>query len=388
MGRKTELLTAVKPGFTTISPDRNTVASFDREGRLFSFVKDGRTYRRTLDSTVEVRWRGDDLLPGAGRPRQRKRLAPDDARSVFIAAYDAARSVRSDAAGQLRTRLDREILRWTPELLLGEAERFARVYKPIPILPPDQYLSIVLQATEGCTWNRCTFCTFYQDRPFRVKSAAEFQEHVDGVAALFGRGASMRKSVFLADGNALALSESRLGPMMEKAKNAFPNLPLYSFIDLYSGDAKSVQQWRHLAELGLRRVYIGMETGLDELLAVLNKPGSREELIDFVARLHAAGVAVGLIVMMGIGGASYKQAHAAATVDAIRRMSLNKDKGDLVYLSPFVEQADSAYAQLRQAHGIEPLAENEVEDELRQLALQIRSVGVKAARYDIREFMY
>src|SRR5690606_34806557 len=208
-----DLLAAVKPGFTTISPSRAIVASFDREGRLFSFVEGGLTYRRTLASEVEVRRRDEESRLGGRAPRLRRRLGRAETLAVFARALETAAAVRPLAAGELRRRLEEEILPWTPEALLAEAERFRRVYKPISILPPDQYLSVVLQATEGCTWHRCTCCTFYQDRPFHVKSEDEFQRHVDEVRAFLGRGVLMRKSVFLGDGNALALTQRRLVPL-------------------------------------------------------------------------------------------------------------------------------------------------------------------------------
>lgn len=380
MALEAELLVTLKPAFTTISPRRDEVASFDREGRLYSYFKENVTYRRTLSSTVEVRRRGTD------NSRVRERLDQAEALDLFAQAYDTAAAVYPHADAELRDRLDQEILRWTPKTLLAEADRFHSIYKPITILPPDQYLCIVLQATEGCTWNRCTFCNFYQDRPFRAKTLEEFKAHVEGVKSFFGRGASMRKSLFLADGNALALSQQRIVPMMEVAAQAFPNLPIYSFIDLYTGERRPVDQWRHLRDLGLHRVYIGMETGHDPLLQFLNKPGSQKELIRFVHDLKDAGLLVGLIVMVGVGGQEYREAHAKATYAAIERMPLGQ--GDLIYLSPFIEQLGSSYIEERKSQGLTPMSEEAVEAELTRLAQQFRSLGFKAARYDIREFMY
>lgn len=406
MSSPNELLASVKPAFTNISPARDVVASFDREGRLFSYVAGGRTYRRTLASDVEVRERAVEgpfgrkpsernpaernpsgrTPPGRKPPRVRRRLSRDEAYRLFAEVLQAVEDVLPRTDGELRRRLEEEVLRWTPEALLAEAERFAAVYKPISILPPDQYLTVVLQATEGCTWNKCTFCTFYQDRPFRVKSPDEFRRHIADVKAFLGRGLLMRKSVFLGDGNALALAQRRLLPIMEAVRAAFPAMPIYSFIDVYTGERKSVADWRALAELGLHRVYIGMETGLDELLALINKPGSRDELVDFVLRLKAAGLQVGLIAMIGIGGHQYREAHAAATLETLARLPLGE--GDIVYLSPFIEQPGSGYAALRQSRGLTPMSEDEIEAELDRWARHIRSRGVKAARYDIREFMY
>lgn len=386
MKTKIELLASVKPAFTNISPGRDVVASFDREGRLFSYVEDGLTYRRTMASEVEMRRRGDKARPGRRPPRLRRRLSRAEALDVFARALSVAAAVKPHADGELRRRLEEEILRWTPEALLAEAERFYRIYKPISILPPDQYLSVVLQATEGCTWNRCTFCTFYQDRPFRVKSEDEYRRHIDDVRTFFGRGIMMRKSVFLGDGNALALSQRRLLPIVELTRSAFPDMPIYSFIDVYTGERKSEADWRALVDLGLKRVYIGMETGLDELLRLLNKPGSRAELAEFVETLKAAGLQVGLIVMIGIGGAEYREAHAEATLGTLERLPLGP--GDLVYLSPFIEQPNSEYGRRREANGLTPMGEDEIEDELERWARRLRRLGIKAARYDIREFLY
>ncbi|OUM94008.1 MAG: amino acid ABC transporter substrate-binding protein [Firmicutes bacterium ZCTH02-B6] len=406
-----ELFALAKPGFTTVSPDREKVASFDREGRLYAYYRDGLTYRRALDSSLQARWHapseaatasgaagghdpavptgragGHDAVGGHRPPRQRRWLTRQEAAQVFAEVYELAAQCVAYASRDVRERLETEILRWTPERLLAEEDRFHRVYVPISILPPDQYMSIVLQATQGCTWNRCTFCSFYQDRPFRAKSPEEFAAHVEAVREFLGRGALMRKGIFLADGNALALSQARLEAMFATAKEAFPGHAIYSFIDLYTGERRSVAGWRRLAELGLQRVYIGMETGHDELLRFLNKPGSREELISFVSDLKQAGVQVGLVAMVGVGGAEYREPHAEATVEAISRMPLGP--GDLVYLSPFVEHPGSAYAARRAEAQLTPMGEAEIEAELQRLARQVRSLGVNAARYDIREFIY
>src|SRR5690606_10619734 len=118
-----------------------------------------------------------------------------------------------------------------------------------------------------------------------------------------------RKGLFLADGNALALSQGRLEPLFNIAREAFPGHDLYSFIDVYTGERRSIEDWRGLGALGLKRVYIGMETGHDALLRFLNKPGSAAELVQFVRDLKAAGLLVGLIVMVGVGGTEYKATH-------------------------------------------------------------------------------
>lgn len=119
---------------------------------------------------------------------------------------------------------------------------------------------MVLQATTGCTWNRCAFCSFYQDRPFQKRTPEAFREHIQAVLALLGRGRLLRRGVFLADGNALALSEPLL-PLLELVRAHFPGEPVMGFLDLFTGLKKAPSWWERLGGMGLRRVYIGLETG-------------------------------------------------------------------------------------------------------------------------------
>ena len=372
------LLENLSPRSTVLSPELGRSLTFDREGRLLIYFREGETFKRSLGSEVHLRFRRGS--------RQRRQLGTDEGLEILDEAYAVAREARQWASHQLERRLDEEILRWSGAELEAERRRFAAVYKPISILPPDQYLAVVLQATEGCTWNACTFCSFYMNRPFSVKEPEEFERHVAGVKDLLGKGLLLRRGIFLADGNALALSNRRLMPLLEIAAKELPGRKLYGFIDLYTGERRRPEDWRELAEQGLDRVYIGMETGLDKLLALVNKPGKAAELEAFVATLKTAGLSVCLIVMVGLGGRQYREDHARATLKALKAMPLSSE--DLVYLSPFVEQNGSAYQRQRVEKRLDPMDEEEIETELERLAAKIRAHGLKASRYDIREFIY
>jgi radical SAM superfamily enzyme YgiQ (UPF0313 family) len=343
------------------------VLAFDREGRPLFWFRRGRVFKRSLASEVFARERQ------AGR-KQYWQLSEDEAADQFAWIARTVADVSVGAADRDRIERRDEILAWTPERLLAERRRFDAAYRPIAILPPDQYLSIVLQASFGCSWNRCTFCSFYQDRPFSVREPEEFREHGVRVQELLGRAAGLRRRVFLADGNALTLSNRRLLPLMELARAAFPGRGLYGFVDVFSGEKKSIDEWIELRRAGLHRVYVGVETGDDELLSRLNKPGSADEACGFVQTLRTAGLGVSVIFMVGIGGREHADAHVRHTLDLIARLPLAGK--DVVYLSPFQD----------------PERSEETESEAQYVELRdgIRRAlpGIRVTRYDIREFIY
>ncbi|WP_038055852.1 radical SAM protein [Thermus amyloliquefaciens] len=354
----------LRPEATVLSLGER-VLSFDREGRPYHYFRQGLTYKRALDGSLHLRYR-----EGA---RRRRRLGEEEALAVYGEILGLAEAHLRDPERRA------EVLRWTPEAL-WDPTPYRRAYPwPVSILPPDAYLSVVLQATTGCTWNRCAFCSFYQDRPFQKRSPSAFQEHVERVLELLGRGRLLRRGVFLGDGNALALGEPLL-PLMETVQRTFPGEPVLGFLDLFTGMKKEVSWWARLGALGLRRVYLGLETGHAPLLALLNKPGHPREALSLVSALKEAGLSVGVILMVGAGGAAYAEAHRRESLWLLAELPL--DREDVVYLSPFQEQPGTPYAAL----GLEGLPD--LEAELAAWAEALRRMGLRVARYDIREFLY
>jgi radical SAM superfamily enzyme YgiQ (UPF0313 family) len=376
-----EWILSAKEHSTSVSPDRSAVYSFDLEGRPLSWFAAGRVYKRSLSSVVVGRERLGGSRTHWEEPRER-------AAELFAGLLEAvARAPRAGLDEPLLGRLD-GILRWTPETLLAERSRFDAAYRPVSILPPDQYLSVVLQATFGCSWNRCTFCSFYHDEPFRARGPAEFREHCDRVATLLGRSAKLRPRIFLAGGNALVLANERLRPLFRDARDVFPGRPFGGFVDVYSGERKSAGDWAELCDLGLESVCVGLETGDDDLLSWLNKPGSAAEARAFVGALKKAGLRVALVLMVGVGGRRFAEQHVTRTLDLAASLPLGD--GDIVYLSPFREQKDSAYAARAATEGVEPLDGGEQARQYRALrdGLRASQPGVRVTRYDIREFVY
>ncbi len=398
--------------------------SFDSSGRPIGAFWQGRHYRRSLENRWLAKWTERE---NGRRTRQRRWLSPDEARSLLSQSHRLAKelraaltagtarptrgeTLRAEDRAQAESALDR-LLAWDWDALEADRERFRRVYKPIGILPPDQYLALVLQATEGCSHNACTFCTFYKDRPFRIKDPEEFAAHIQAVLDFFGPAITLRRTIFLGDANALVIPFPRLWTLFRTMRERLPIMPgglsrterarwrdehpdgftgVYSFMDAFHVHRKSVTQWRALRESGLRRVYIGMESGDDGLLRFLNKPGDATDVVNAVRRLKEAGVAVSVIILLGAGGETYFDAHVRGTIEAINAMPLRG--GDLIYFSDFVELPGSAYIALARQAGIQPLSPERMREQERLMRAGFRwhdpSSPPQISRYDIREFIY
>ncbi|WP_233554582.1 radical SAM protein [Deinococcus cavernae] len=361
--------------FTLSEGGGEQVLSFDREGRLLTWFVRGVTYKRALNSRLLARRR-------EGEVRLRWEIPAWEVPELFAVMHGAVELAQQE----LHAPLLKKVLHWTPDNLMAERERFATAYAPVSILPPDQYFAVVVQATRGCSWNKCTFCTFYRDRAFTVQPPAAFAAHLNAVKTLLGEAASLRKSIFVADGNALMLANHKLLPLLDMAKATFPGRDLHGFLDVNTGSRKSVPDWQELREAGVRRVYLGLETGHDPLLAWLNKPGSADQAAELITDLKAAGLNVGPIFMTGVGGQKYAEKHVQDTLTLLQRLPLSA--GDIVYLSPFVEHGP--YAELARQDGVLPISPEEVgqQEHLFREQLKATHPDVKAARYDIQEFLY
>jgi radical SAM superfamily enzyme YgiQ (UPF0313 family) len=336
-------------------------------------------------------------------PRHSRHLSEPESGDLLADILQRVARIRphlgDETSPSLRAWLDR-ILTWDVERLQAERATFDRIYQPISILPPDQYLAVVLQAAEGCSWNRCTFCTFYRDRRFRIKSPDEFRQHARGVRQLLGNSLALRKSVFLADANALIIPQPRLRELLQIVHEEFPldTAPhegaatlqgIYSFLDIFGAEKKTLADYRELREAGVRRIYIGLETGDDALFALLNKPGSPHECIEVVQTIKEAGIGVGVIVLAGAGGDVFAAQHVQHSLDVLAAMGLSN--GDIIYLSPLQMTGDEEYVRQMHARGARALSRAETLAQVRQFkdAWKARGPGrPRVTLYDIAGFVY
>ncbi len=190
-------------------------------------------------------------------------------------------------------------------------------YEGNVIRPPSEADSIILQVTVGCSHNRCTFCGAYRDVGFRIKSEAEILADL----AFAARYCRRQRRLFLADGDVLSLSMRRLCNIFQAVRE---NLPWIRRISLY-GNAKNirhktVEDLRRLQGLGLDRVYMGLESGDDRILARIQKGVAGRQLIEAAGIVKSAGIFLSVTALLGIGGISRSESHARATAEVLNAM--------------------------------------------------------------------
>jgi radical SAM superfamily enzyme YgiQ (UPF0313 family) len=394
------LVISLKPGCLTMSLEKNAdvrVYSFDFAGRLWTSLEDNQSFRHGLDGRTLVKWKDEN-----GRQR-REWLTEKEARAVETRARELAVGISTQiskgklilqpplSAGDL-TYL-RKAANYGLEQRLLDRQEFNRIYRPIGILPPDQYMSVVLQLTEGCSFNSCTFCSFYRDQAFHVKSPAEFYRHVREVRDFLREGISLRKTIFLGGANALVLPLEKLKPYLEMIHQFYDVKALggiFAFLDGFSGEKKSPADFQEMADLGLDTIYIGLESGSDELLEFLNKPSTAEQVLETVRAAKSAGIATAVIILLGAGGKAYSKDHVRETVRLLNEMKL--DAGDIIYFSKMIDSGDSLYGIIEKELHITPLSEPEQEAQWQAIESQLvfdNTLGTPCISiYDIRDFIF
>ncbi len=189
------------------------------------------------------------------------------------------------------------------------------------IRPPSEADAIILQVTVGCSYNKCTFCGAYKDVSFAIKDEATITRDLQ-----FARECCRNhKRVFLADGDVLILSQKRLVRLFHLIHEY---LPWISRISLY-GNArairnKSQENLSELKALGLDRVYMGLESGCDEILQRIQKGETAETMIAAAKKIRGAGIFLSVTALLGLGDVTLSERHAADTAKALSAMAPNQ----------------------------------------------------------------
>lgn len=165
--------------------------------------------------------------------------------------------------------------------------------------PPGEWRSYLLQATVGCSHNGCTFCSMYKDKRFRIRPLEELFEDIDMARAYLG---DVRR-VFLCDGDAIIMETDDLLRLLARLYGTFPNLERVS---AYAGPVstlkKSGEELAALRKAGMYRLYLGVETGNDDLLRAIRKGVDAAGMLEAGRRLMDSGFDLWTMIILGLAG--------------------------------------------------------------------------------------
>jgi len=184
--------------------------------------------------------------------------------------------------------------------------------------PPAEANSAILQVTLGCSWNRCAFCEMYSSKQFRVRKVEDLVPEIEILSKIYNG----TRKVFLADGNAFVLSYEKMAPILIEVNKKFEKIQRISSYALPKDIlSKTDDELKELRSLGLKLLYIGIETGDDELLGLINKGESYNSTLSGILKVQEAGIETSIMIINGLGGAKYSHQHAVNSANIINQIN-------------------------------------------------------------------
>lgn len=226
------------------------------------------------------------------------------------------------------------------------------------IRPPHEAYSLMLETTVGCTHNSCRFCTFYKDAPFRMAPLSQVEADLKEVA----RQAPNLEHLWFSGGDPLTMSMDRLETLISLTHTYLPKASISMYGRVDSTFRKSVADLKHLKELGVDDIVIGIESGYDPVLKAMNKGYTAEELLRECRKFEAAGMTYRVIYLAGIAGHEHWQENAEATAAV-----LNQLHPSFMYLTSLSIQEDSLLYKDIQAGRFTPQTEFDMVQEFYHL---------------------
>jgi len=208
----------------------------------------------------------------------------------------------------------------TAERLSAEAvsESEEMHYEGNCIRPPPEAFSILLQVTLGCSHNKCTFCGTYKDKRFSIKE----DRMILGDILFAARHMRKQDRVFLMDGDALIIPKNRLVWILDRIHEHLPWVKgIGSYANTKSISLKTSQELDDLKRKGLDRIYLGVETGDDEIRKKVRKGFTAQQCAEMGKKIKSAGMRLTVMVLLGIAGKDHSLEHAKATGETLSAMN-------------------------------------------------------------------
>jgi len=201
--------------------------------------------------------------------------------------------------------------------------------------PPSEANSLLIQTTIGCPWNKCTFCMVYKKGPkFKIRPVKEIKKDILYAKQQYN---SAIKTVFFPSGNTIIMKTKDFVEILKYTKKLFPNLER---ITIYGSAQyivhKGLENLKKIAQAGLSRIHVGLESGDDIILNQIKKGSTKEIQIKAGNLVKQAGIELSEYIMLGIGGKKRTKKHIIETVDV-----LNKINPDFIRIRTFLPKINT-----------------------------------------------
>ncbi len=266
-----------------------------------------------------------------------------------------------------------------------------------PIRPPNEAASLLVRVTRNCPWNRCAFCPVYKGAEFSLRDPEEVEADIRAMARLAVRigamleashgavsaelrgllgsdpsGCSVQvarfvldgaRTAFLQDANSLIMPADKLVDVLECLRDCFPSVErVTSYARSHTLRKRSVEELTRLREAGLDRIHVGLESGSDTVLALIDKGITGERHIEAGLRVRAAGMELSEYIMPGLGGVAHSHEHATETARVLREIDPHFVRIRSLAISP-----RTPLAEMCERGEFEPLDDVSTARELRTL---------------------
>ena len=184
--------------------------------------------------------------------------------------------------------------------------------------PPSEAYSLIVQVTYGCSHNTCAFCSMYKEKRFALRPLDEVLEDFH-IARQTYRHVD---KVFLADGDALVRKASELYTILDTIRELFPECQrVTSYASPASIRIRTDEELQTLRAKGLTMVYMGLESGCDEVLKLMRKGHMSDEIVAMGQKVRRNGIALSVTAITGLGGPELLEQHAIETAKAFNAMN-------------------------------------------------------------------
>ena len=185
------------------------------------------------------------------------------------------------------------------------------------VRPPHEANSVLLEVTVGCTHNQCRFCTFYRDTKFKIAPMSQIEEDLKEAKRINPNA----KRVYAVGGDPFSMSVSRLQAIGSKIKEYLPKANIGMYARITSIKNKSVEELKELRAVGINDLVIGIESGDDDVLKMVNKGYTSDEIIQECLKLEAAGIAYRVIYLGGLAGHGKGEKNAIKTANVFNQLN-------------------------------------------------------------------